>query len=308
MVVPVVLGATIVVFILIHLAPGDPTATLLGPNASDSARNALRAKLGFGQPVVVQYLRWLGLLLHGDLGQSIQLQQPVFTIVRQKLANTVILGVSAGFVAIVLGVGLGIYGAIRRNKLGDRVTTAGTLFFISIPPYLLSVVAIYLFAVRFRWFPTGEMHSLTGNGGFGDLVHHLVLPALVTAAAPLTIIARSTRSAVLEVSGADFITALRAQGYKERTILWRNTVKNALPQIITMAGLQLAYLLLGSALFVEIVFNWPGIGLATYNAVEGRDLPLIAGIVVVGAILFTLINLAADLISAAVDPRVRHNG
>jgi peptide/nickel transport system permease protein len=306
MVVPVMLGATLVVFILTRLAPGDPTATLLGLNASDAERNALRAQLGLSHPVWVQYFDWLKLVVQGNLGTSIQLQTPVLGVVAKRLVDTLVLAVPAGAVAILAGVGLGTFAATRQNRLGDRVATAFSLFFVSMPPYWLSIVAIYIFAVRLSWFPTGQMHSVTGSQGLSDLVSHLVLPGLVAAAAPLTIIARSTRSAVLEVAGADFLTALRAQGQSERSILWRHHVRNALPQIIAMCGLQFAYLLLGSALFVEIVFNWPGIGLATYNAVETRDLPLIAGIVLVGSAIFTLINLAVDLITAVTDPRLRH--
>jgi peptide/nickel transport system permease protein len=215
-----------------------------------------------------------------------------------------VLGVTAGVVAVVGGVALGMLSAVRQGTVTDRATTVVSLFLMSMPAYWLSIVLIYVFAVQLRWFPTGQMHSVTGGPTLSDLVWHLVLPATAAAVAPLTIIARVTRSALLEVASADFLLALRARGVPERRVL-RHTVKNALPSIVTMCGLQFGYLLLGSALFVEIVFNWPGIGLQTYNAVASRDFPMIAGIVVVSSVVFTLINLAVDLLTAALDPRVR---
>jgi peptide/nickel transport system permease protein len=305
MVVPVVLGATLAVFLLTQLAPGDPTSTLLGPNASDSAREELRHSLGLDDPLQEQYVHYLGKLAHGDLGQSIEMRAPVLEVVQDKFSSTLVLGVTAGVAAIVGGIALGVLSAVRQGSILDRATTVGSLFLMSMPAYWLSIVLIYLFAVRLGWFPTGQMYSITGDRGLSDLIWHLVLPATAAAVAPLTIIARVTRSALLEVVRADFLLALRARGVPERVVMLRHALRNALPNIVTMSGLQFGYLLLGSALFVEIVFNWPGIGLQTYNAVASRDFPMIAGVVIISAVVFTLINLLVDLLTAALDPRAR---
>jgi peptide/nickel transport system permease protein len=170
------------------------------------------------------------------------------------------------------------------------------------PAYWLSLVLIYVFAVKTGWFPTGQMHSLSGSGGLGDLLWHLVLPAVAAAVAPAAVISRVARAAMLEVISQDFLTALRAKGLSERRILYSHAVRNALPTIVTMSGLQIGYLLLGSALFVEMIFEWPGIGRATYDAVTARDFPLVSGVVLISTVVFVVINLFTDLLFTILSP------
>jgi peptide/nickel transport system permease protein len=303
--VPVLVGASLVVFILITLAPGDPTATLLGPNASDEAREALRERLGLNDPLNVQYGNWLALVVQGDLGTSIEMQAPVLDVAIEKFLNTLILGAAGAILGCFLGIAAGVISAVHQNSLVDRFILLASIFGISMPPYWLSIVFIYGFAVHLGWFPTGQMYSVGGDQGLLDLLWHLALPAIAAAVVPATIMARVSRTAMLEVMRQDFITGLRAKGLPERAVLYRHAFRNALPPIVSMTGLQVGYLLLGSALFVEIVFTWPGLGLQTYNAIGARDFPMIAGIVLVSTLIFVIMNLIVDVCCAWLDPRVR---
>jgi peptide/nickel transport system permease protein len=301
--VPVLLGATIVVFVLVRLAPGDPTQTLLGPNATEAAREALREKLGLNDPVYVQYGNWLGLALQGDLGISIEMQAPVTEVALERFKNTLILGGASSLLGLVLGIAAGVLSAVHQNSWFDRSVLFVSIFGISLPGYWLSIVLIYLFAVKLGWFPTGQMYSVRGDQGVLDLLWHLMLPMMAGLAVPAALIARFTRTAMLEVLGRDFLTGLRAKGMPEWRVLYHHAFRNALPPIVGMSGLQIGYQLLGQMLFIEIVFGWPGIGFQIYNAVGARDYPMIAGIVLLATAVFVLINLVVDICSAMLDPR-----
>lgn len=301
--VPVLIGATIVVFVLVRLTPGDPTQTLLGPNATEEAREALRQKLGLLDPLYVQYGNWLGLALAGDLGISIEMQSPVIEVALERFKNTLILGGASGLLGILLGIAAGVISAVRQNSWFDRSVLFISIFGISLPAYWLSVVLIYLFAVKLGWFPTGQMYSVRGDQGLGDLLWHMVLPVMAGFVVPAALIGRFGRTAMLEVLGRDFLTGLRAKGMPEWRVLYQHAFRNALPPIVSMSGLQIGYQLLGQMLFIEIVFGWPGIGFQIYNAVGARDYPMIAGIVLLATVVFVLINLLVDVCSAMLDPR-----
>ena len=305
---PVIIGATVIVFVLIKLAPGDPIQTLLGPNASEEAREALRHKLGLYDPLYVQYWNWLRLAAQGDLGISIEMQAPVLDVAIERFENTLILGGVSGLLGLVVGIAAGVVSAVRKNSVFDRAVLFVSIFGISMPAYWLSVVLIYLFSVELAWFPTGQMYSVTGDQGLLDLLWHLVLPTLAAFVVPATLIARFVRTAMLEVIGQDFLTGLRAKGLPEWQVLYVHALRNALPPIVSMSGLQIGYQLLGQMLFVEIVFGWPGIGFQIYGAVASRDFPMIAGIVLLATIVFVLINLFVDVCSAMLDPRTRLRG
>ena len=300
---PVLIGATIVVFVLVRLAPGDPTQTLLGPNATEEAREALRLKLGLLDPLYAQYWNWLRLALQGDLGISIEMQSPVLHVAIERFKNTLILGGASGLLGLVLGIAVGVVSAVRQNGWFDRSVLFVSIFGISLPSYWLSVVLIYLFAVKLGWFPTGQMYSVRGDQDLLDLLWHLVLPMLAGFVVPAALIARFARTAMLEVLGRDFLTGLRAKGMPEWRVLYHHAFRNALPPIVSMSGLQIGYQLLGQMLFIEIVFGWPGIGFQIYNAVGARDYPMIAGIVLLATVVFVLINLLVDICSAMLDPR-----
>jgi peptide/nickel transport system permease protein len=303
--IPVLLGGSAIVFTLIHLAPGDPIDALMGVYASPEAREALREKYGLNDPLIVQYLRWLVLVVQGDWGFSIQQRVPVLPLVLEKFGITLILTVAAAIFAIVVGVVAGIVSAIKQNTLTDHTILIVSVFALSMPPYWLGLIAIFIFSVQLHWLPTGGLQSFSGETGVVDFLRHLVMPAVVAGLTPAAIIARVTRSAMLEVMNLDFMTALRAKGLGERAIILGHAFRNALPTVVSMIGLQIGYLILGAALFVEIIFSWPGLGLEIYKSVVGRDMPMILGLVLFSTIVFVVLNLTVDIIYRIINPRVR---
>jgi peptide/nickel transport system permease protein len=305
LVVPIVLGATIVVFAIVQFAPGDPAQAVAGRYASQTEVDKLALEMGFRDPVPQQYIRWLGKAVSGDLGMSLEEKSPVFPILIERFANTLILAAASGFIAVVLGVSLGIIAALRQNSILDRVILFVSLFGLSMPAYWLGLVLIYLLVVQVQWFPSFGMYSTVGGGSVLDLLKHLALPAIAGSAVALGIIARTSRSAMLEVLRLDFMTGLRAKGLSEPAV-WKHAFRNALPPITTMVGLQLAYLMLGTEIFVEIIFSWPGIGLQTFTAVFNRDVTMIQGIVVATTVIFVLMNLFVDILVLILNPRARH--
>lgn len=306
--VPTLIGTTIVVFVLLRLTPGDPTQTLLGPNPTEAAREAIRIALGLNDPLYVQYWKWLWLALQGDLGTSIEMRVPVIEVVTERFKNTLILGGISGVLGLVIGVAAGVVSAVKKNSLFDRFVLFASVLGVSMPGYWLSVVLIYLFSVKLGWLPTGQMYSVSGDRGMLDLLQHLVLPVIAAFVVPAALITRFARTAMLEVMGEDFIIGLRAKGLAERWILYHHVFRNALPPIVGMSGLQIGYQLLGQTLFIEIVFGWPGIGFQTFNAVASRDYPTIAGIVLVASLVFIVINLLMDILANLLTPRLRLGG
>jgi peptide/nickel transport system permease protein len=303
--IPVLIGGSAIVFTLIHLAPGDPIDFLMGVYASPQARAALRAKYGLNDPLVVQYVRWLGLVLQGDWGTSIQQRVPVLPLVLEKFWITLLLTGAAGGFAMIVGVSAGIISAVRQNSWIDRSILVVSVFAVSMPPYWLSLIGIFIFSVQLHWLPTGGLHTFTGEKTTLDLVKHLIMPAVVAGLTPAAIIARVARSAMLEVLKLDFMTALRAKGLSEGAIILRHALRNAMPTIVSMTGLQIGYLILGAALFVEIIFSWPGLGLEIYKSVIGRDMPMMLGLVLFSTIVFVVLNLIVDIIYRIINPRAR---
>ena len=303
--VPVLFGASVIVFILIQLTPGDPVTAWVGPLANEEIREHMRAVLGLDQPLTVQYYKWISRALQGDLGIAYSTKLPVIEVVLRAFKNTLILTVAAGGLATFVGVWLGITSALKRGRSSDKLILGFGTLGLSIPPFWLSLIVIVYVSLNVDWFPTGGMSPPSGEGGIPELLRHLVLPALVAAVIPMGIIARVTRTAMLETLGQDYLTGLRAKGLKERTVIYKHALRNALPTIITMIGIQLAYLMLGTAAFVEIVFRWPGLGSATFNAITRHDTPLLMGIVLVSTLVFAVFNLLVDILYTATNPRVR---
>ena len=303
-VIPILFGVSIVIFLFLQLVPGDVAATLLGPRATAESIAAIRAELGLDRPLHVQYFSWLGAMLQGDFGRSIILQVPVIDIVVPKFLNTLILAAASLLIAIVIGIPVGIVSAVRQYSLIDRIGTAGAVVGAATPTFWLALILMYVFALELRWFPTSGMYNLRGDGGLLDLLHHLVLPSIATAAIPLAVITRLARSSMLEVVRADYVTALRAKGMSERVVIWTHALRNALPPIISITGLQAGFLL-GGTLFTEVIFTWPGIGLQLYDAILGRDVPLVQGAKLFIAGFFVLLNLIADIIVAYLNPKLR---
>lgn len=300
--VPILFGVSLVVFGTIKIIPGDPLAALLGPTSTPEARAALSERLGLDDPLPLQYLTWLGNVVQGDLGVSVARQTGVLGIVADAFWNTLILTAFAATVAVVLGVGLGAVAALRRGKLSAVINNALALFFISTPQYTIGLLLIIYLGVGLAWFPISGMYS-SGGGGLLDLLWHLILPGVTAALVPAGIIARMFRSTVLDVMSMDFIDAYRARGLSELRIIG-HAFHNTLPTLLTVAGLQVGYLL-GGVIFVETVFAWPGVGLLVFDSIAKRDLAVIQAGVMISALAFVVINLLVDISHAVLDPRAR---
>ena len=238
-VLPILFGVSVFIFLLMHLAPGDVTDALLGPMATDEAKQQLRVALGLDRPIFVQYLTWLGHILQGDFGTSVHTQRAVAEVVVPRFLNTIVLALASLAIALSVGFFVGMFAAAKSFSTFDRVSMSLTLVVGSTPPYWLALLLVLGFALQFRWFPATGMTSLTGDGGILDVAHHLVLPAIATAAAPAAIITRMVRSSMLEVLGQGYIRVARARGVSRRSILWKHALRNALPPIATISGLQL---------------------------------------------------------------------
>jgi peptide/nickel transport system permease protein len=301
-VIPVLLGVSIVVFATVKIIPGDPATLLAGPGALPAQVASLRDRLGLGGSIFSQYWHWFTHALHGDLGNSIAQQQPASHLVFSAFGNTLILAAYAAVIAVVFGLVIGGLGALYPRGVIGRLTSGLSAVSISIPQYSLAVLLIIYLAVNTGWFPVSGMYGTTG-GGFGDLLWHGFLPALTAGLVPGGVIARIFRSALLDVLSMDFVEALRARGFSRRRIL-AHAVHNAVPSLLTIAGLQIGYLL-GGVVFVETIFTWPGLGLLVYQSISARDLPVIQAGVLVSAVAFVLINVLVDTLHALIDSRVR---
>ena len=303
--VPVLLGVSVTIFMVLHLSPGDPAEIMLGSQATQADLERLRAELGLNEPLHVQYVHWLGLVVRGDLGRSIWMKRPVLGEVLGRFKATLILTGAGLVLSTVIGLALGIASAVRPNSLLDRLSAVASLFGASMPVFWLGIVLMVIFALWLGWLPASGMFAPYGGGDLRDLLVHLALPAVTLAAASVTIIARLTRSTMLETLGQDYIRTARAKGVVERAVVLRHGLKNALIPIVTVVGVQAGYLL-GGAVLTETVFAWPGVGTLMVQGILARDFPLVQGCVLVVALSFVLINLVVDLLYAWLDPRIRY--
>jgi peptide/nickel transport system permease protein len=288
-------GVSIVVFLMMHLLPGDPARVIAGLLASEADVARMRTQLGLDQPLIIQYLTFASNLLHGDLGVSARTSEPVLREVLARLPATMELAVVSTTLAAVLGIVAGVISATRRNSILDFVISALTLFGMSMPVYWLGLMLIILFAVQLQLLPAA------GNEGLSSII----LPALTLTAFSVALIARMTRSSMLDVLHQDYVRTGRAKGLQERRIIFRHALKNAFIPVLTVVGLQFGTLL-GGAVLTESVFGWPGIGQLLLNSIFSRDFPMVQGIVLVFATLFIFINLAVDLMYAYIDPRIHY--
>ena len=305
MAAPILFGVSVVVFITLKLTPGDPLAALLGPTSTPEDRATLTKQLGLNKPLPVQFWNWFWQVLHGNLGRSVARQLPARPIVTDAFTNTLILTAFAATIAIVGGIVVGGIAALRKGRLSGAIAGGFSLVSVSAPQYSLALVFIIVFAAQRHVLPAGGMHDIANGGaGPGDLFKHLLLPGITAALVPLGITARMFRSSLLEVLGQDFIEGLRARGVS-RARVYLHAFHNTLPSLLTVAGLQLGYLL-GGVVFVEAVFSWPGVGLLVFQSISQRDLPVIQAGVLVSALVFVVLNLAVDALHGVVDPRIRH--
>jgi peptide/nickel transport system permease protein len=303
--VPVLMGVSVIVFLVLHLAPGDPAEIMLGSQATQADRMRLRADLGLDDPLYLQYGRWMGHVVQGDLGRSLWMRRPVLGEVLTRLEATLLLTATALVISSIGGVALGVLSATRPNSLLDRTSAVASLFGASMPVFWLGIVLMVLFSLVLGWLPASGMYAPYGGGDLVDLAKHLVLPAITLAAASITIVARLTRAAMLDVLGQDFIRTARAKGLVERSVVVRHALKNAMVPIVTVIGVQAGYLL-GGAVLTETVFAWPGVGTLMVQGILARDIPLVQGCVLVVALTFVLVNLTVDLLYAFLDPRIRY--
>ena len=302
--VPVLFGISVLIFLTMKLIPGDVARALLGPMATDQSLAQLRHALGLDEAIHVQYGKWLWRALHGDLGLSPIVHKPVMELLLPKFGNTLILAGASFALAAVGGVTVGLLAAARPQSAVDRAAMGASLVVGNMPPFWLGLVLIVLFAINLRWLPSLGMYSSRGPGGVEDLLLHLIMPAVATAAAPGAIIARMTRASLLEILGQDYIKVARAKGLSERAVLWLHALRVAWPPILTISGLQLGYLL-GGAVFTEEVFGWPGLGRQLVSSVIARDVQVVQGAALFIAVMFVLVNMVVDLLNLYLDPRAR---
>lgn len=300
MVIPILLGVATIVFILMFIVPGDPARLLMGQHGDEETLKTIRHEMGLDKPIYIQYARFIGKLLKGDLGMSYRQKRPVARIIRERFPATAKLAVASMVLAVIVGITAGIFAAVFRNTVGDWLIMVFSLTGISMPVFWLGMMLILVLASGLGWFPVG------GYGRSGDL-RHLFLPALSLAAISTGYIARMMRSSMLEVIGKDYIRTARAKGLSEKVVILRHALRNAFIPVITIIGINFASLL-GGAVATETVFAWPGLGRATVDAIRVRDLPVVEGCVIFLAFIFVIANLLVDLSYVWLDPRIRLEG
>lgn len=299
--VGVLWGVSIGVFALIHLVPGDPVRLALGTRFDQETYDALRAESGLDRPLVSQYLHWLGGALRGDLGISFRSEDPVSAVIAQRLPATLSLAVAAIVVALAISVPLGLVSALHPRSAVDRLATLISQIGISVPDFWLGILAILVLAGNLGWFPAGGYVPLTEDPA--RWLGHLVLPALTVGVVSGAVLTRFVRAAALEVLGEDHVRTARAKGLTESTVIRRHVLRNTAVPVLTVIGIQLAYLLSG-VVVVEIVFSWNGLGQLALQSVQSRDYPVLQGAVLLFAIVFLAVNLVVDLLYAWLDPRI----
>ncbi|OGQ83676.1 MAG: ABC transporter permease [Deltaproteobacteria bacterium RIFCSPLOWO2_12_FULL_57_22] len=302
-ILPILVGVSIVCFSFVHLAPGDPMTAVMPDFASPELIAQIKGAYGFDRPLPIQYFRWLGAVLSGDLGMSTRTARPVLDELLPAVLNTAQLAVAGVVISLVLGIGLGVWAAYTRRLAADRAITSAAIVGVSVPPYWVGMVLVAIFAVTLGLLPAMGM-APPDNGGFGlDDVRFMVLPALTLAMIPTGIIARSVRATVMDVRKQEFVQTLYANGLSRRRI-FLHVIKNAAPSVLAIMGLQVAQLL-GGSILVETVFAWPGTGYLLNNAIATRDLPLLQGTILVLAIFFVMMNFLVDLAQPFLDPRIK---
>ncbi|TZG32350.1 ABC transporter permease [Agrobacterium sp. B1(2019)] len=302
--IPVILGLSIIVFLVMKLIPGDPAQAILGSYATPDNVERINRALGLDRSWPEQYAIWIGNLLQGDFGRSYTLNRPVFDEVIERFCATLILAGASLVICSVLGILAGIVSAVRQFGWADRIITFFVLIGISMPAFFLGLIFILLFAVQWKLLPASGMFAVYGGGDLPDLLRHLILPASTLAIVATGVVARLTRAAMLEVLRQDFIRTARAKGLRENKVIYRHAFRAALVSIIPVLGIQAGFVL-GGAVYIETVFQWPGLGQMLVKAVSTRDLLLVQGGVLVAATVYVLVNLLADVAQALVDPRLK---
>ncbi|RBI77671.1 glutathione ABC transporter permease GsiC [Roseovarius sp. TE539] len=302
--VPVLLGITIIVFLIMSLIPGDPATAILGSYATPENVEKINRDLGLDKPMVQRYFIWLGNMLQGDFGRSYSLNRPVINEVLERFNATLILAGTSFVLCSVMGVLAGVVSAARQYGLADKAITFTVLIGISVPSFFLGMMMILLFAVNLKWLPVSGMYAIYGGGDLPDLVSHLIMPALALSAVATGVIARLSRSAMLEVLRQDYIRTARAKGVPERRVVMGHALRAAMVSIIPVLGIQAGFVLSGSV-YIEIVFQWPGVGRMLVDAILTRDLLLVQGGVVFVAACYVIFNIMVDVAQSLLDPRIK---
>lgn len=321
--IPVLIGMSLIVFAIIHLIPGDPAQVILGERASPDTVRALRHQLGLDEPLYLQYIHYLGQLLHGNLGTSLLTSRPISQEIFPYLAATAELTIFSLVFAIVIGVNAGILSAWKRNTWFDYLIMVVALVGVSMPIFWLGLLEQWMFSLKLHWLPVlgrldprSHIHAITNfytidslvNGNFAQfwsVISHLILPGIALGTIPMAIIARMTRASMLEVLGQDYVRTARSKGLSEFWVVYKHGLKSSFAPVLTVIGLQLGSLL-GGAILTETIFGWPGIGQYMYNAIGFRDYPVIQSGILLLATIFVLVNLLVDLLYAYLDPRIRY--
>jgi peptide/nickel transport system permease protein len=301
--IPVLLGISIIVFFIMALIPGDPALAILGSYATPENVAKLNEEFGLDKPLLQQYVIWLTNLLQGDFGRSYSLNRPVLDEVLERLGPTLLLAGTSLLLCTIFGLVTGIVSAVKQYGWQDKILTLMVLIGISTPSFWLGLILVLIFAVQLQWFPASGMFAIYGGGDLKDLLHHLVLPAITLAVVATGVIARLTRSNMLEVLRQDYVRTARAKGLSERKVIYKHAFKNALVNIIPVIGIQAGFVL-GGAVYIETVFQWPGIGRMLVTAITTRDILLVQGGVLLVAASYVLFNLLADVMQRVLDPRL----
>ncbi|MGI6227105.1 MAG: ABC transporter permease [Peptococcales bacterium] len=299
MIIPVLLGVTFVVFMVLSFAPGDPAISILGDKASEADLMALREQLGLNDPILVQYFRYLGNILKGDFGISYKNQLSVMKLVLERFPNTLYIAVGAILFSLVFGIPIGIISAKKQYSFIDNASMVWALIGVSMPVFWMGLLLVIVFSLKLKLLPSSGMGE-----GFVPLLKSLVLPVVALGSYSLAMIARMTRSSMLEVIRQDYISTARSKGISEAQVTYRHMLKNALIPIITSVGLQFGTLM-GGSIMTETVFSWPGIGRLMVESIKSRDIPIVMGSVVFLSIVFSLVNLLVDILYAYVDPQIK---
>lgn len=297
--IPVLIGATFLVFAIMDFAPGDPARIILGSGATEQALALKRAELGLDDPFLVRYGNFLLGLIQGDLGISYRNGQAVTELIWGRLGNTLILAAAGMIFAVIVGIPVGIISAIKQYSTLDKTTMFLTLFFMAVPTFWFALILVIIFSLNLGWFPASGM-----GHGLIPLLKSLVLPTVTLGFGYAALIARTTRSSVLEVMRQDYIDTARSKGITERAVIWTHMMKNALIPIVTIIGLNFGTLLGGSVL-TETIFSWPGVGRFVVESISNKDIPSVLGSIVMLAILFSLVNLIVDILYSFLDPRIK---
>ncbi|WP_174729156.1 ABC transporter permease [Mesobacillus harenae] len=302
--VPVLFGVTVLVFSIMHLSPGDPAKIILGPKATEASIAKLNTQLGLDQPLHTQYITWIGNVFQGDWGRSIQMKMEVLPLVAERFTATFILTLASIIIASVFGIGAGIISAYKKYSWLDRSMMFMVLIGFCLPVFWLGLLLQIVFGLNLDWLPISGMYS-AGQDGFWDMIRHLILPAIALSAGAGAIIARMTRSSMVEVFSQDYIRTARSKGLKEKNVVLIHALKNAFIPVLTVIGMQIGFLLAGAVL-VEMVFAWPGIGTLMVNGILARDFPLVQGVILFVATTYVAINLLIDILYAIFDPRISY--